>query len=84
MKTVRIDLPDEAADALERVAAEGGFASSAEFVRATIEDLIADPMGYDPGALARDVAAHKAAKKRGDPGLNLGEARAWLKSARSL
>lgn len=83
MKTVKIELPDEDADALERVAAEGGFASSAELVQATIEALIADPVGYDPAALARDVAGHAAAKERGDPGLGPAEARAWLKSARS-
>ena len=28
MKTVKIELPDEDADALERVAVDGGFASS--------------------------------------------------------
>ena len=83
MKTVKIDLPDEEAEALERVAAEGGFASSSALVRATIEDLIAGPIGYDPEALARDVAQHEAAKRRGDAGLGPGEARAWLKSVRS-
>jgi Arc/MetJ-type ribon-helix-helix transcriptional regulator len=83
MKTVKIELPDEDADALERVAAEGGFASSSELVRATIEDLIAGPMGYDPEALARDVAEHEAAKQRGDVGLGPEEARAWLRNARS-
>lgn len=30
MKTVKIELPDEDADALERAAMEGGFASSSE------------------------------------------------------
>jgi Arc/MetJ-type ribon-helix-helix transcriptional regulator len=83
MKTVKVELPDEDAEALERVAVEGGFASSSELVRATIEDLIADPIGYDPEALARDVAKHEAAKRRGDAGLSLEEARARLKSVRS-
>ena len=84
MKTVKIELPDKDAEALERVAIEGGFASASELVRATIEDLIADPIGYDPGALARYVAEHEAAKRRGDAGLSLEEARIWLNSVRSL
>ena len=83
MKTVRIELPDDDADALERVAVEGGFASSSELVRATIEDLIAGPIGYDPDALAHDVERHQAAKARGDAGLSLEEVRARLRSARS-
>jgi Arc/MetJ-type ribon-helix-helix transcriptional regulator len=43
MKTVKIHLPDEAADALEHAAADGGFASTSEFVVAAIGDLIASP-----------------------------------------
>jgi Arc/MetJ-type ribon-helix-helix transcriptional regulator len=82
MKTVKIELPDDAADALERAAAEGGFASSSELVLAAIGDLISAPVAYDPDALARDVAEHKAAKRRGDVGLAPGEARVWLKNAR--
>ena len=86
MKTVKIELPDEDADALERVAVDGGFASSSEFVLAAIGDLITAitaPIAYDPDALARDVAEHKAAKRRGDAGFTPEEARAWLKANRS-
>ena len=83
MKTVKIELPDEDADALERVAVDGGFASSSEFVLAAIGDLITAPIAYDPDALARDVAEHKAAKRRGDAGFTPEEARAWLKASRS-
>ena len=83
MKTVKIELPDEDADALERVAVDGGFASSSEFVLAAIGDLITAPISYDPDALARDVAEHKAAKRRGDAGFTPEEARAWLKADRS-
>jgi Arc/MetJ-type ribon-helix-helix transcriptional regulator len=83
MKTVKIDLPDEDADALERAAMDGGFASSSELVLAAIGDLIAAPTGYDPDALARDVAEHKAAKRRGDVGFTPEEARAWLEANRS-
>jgi Arc/MetJ-type ribon-helix-helix transcriptional regulator len=43
MKTVTIELPDEQAEALEHAAADGGFASSFELVRAAIEDLIRSP-----------------------------------------
>ena len=50
MKTVKIELPDEDADALERVAVDGGFASSSEFVLAAIGDLITAPIAYDPDA----------------------------------
>lgn len=88
MKTVKIELPDEDADALERAAMDGGFASSSELVLAAIGDLFtAPPVGaqvaYDPDALARDVAEHKAAKRRGDVGFTPEEARAWLKANRS-
>ena len=83
MKTVKIELPDEDADALERVAMDGGFASSSELVLAAIGDLITAPIVYDPVALARDVAEHKAAKRRGDVGHTPEEARAWLKANRS-
>ena len=83
MKSFRIDLPDDDAAALERIAAEEGFASSSDFVRAAVGDLIADPPAYDPQALARDIARHQAARRRGDPGLDPAGARAWLKDARS-
>jgi Arc/MetJ-type ribon-helix-helix transcriptional regulator len=83
MKTVKIELPDEDADALERAAMDGGFASSSELVLAAIGDLITAPIVYDPDALARDVAEHKAAKQRGDVGFTSEEARAWLKANRS-
>jgi Arc/MetJ-type ribon-helix-helix transcriptional regulator len=83
MKTVKIELPDEDADALERAAMDGGFVSSSELVLAAIGDIITAPIAYDPDALARDVAAHKAAKRRGDAGLTPEEARAWLKANRS-
>ncbi len=68
MKTVKIELPDEDADALERAAMDSGFASSSELVMAAIGDLLTAPIVYDRDALARDVAEHKAAKRRGDVG----------------
>jgi hypothetical protein len=68
MKTVKIELPDEDAEALERAA---------------IDDIITAPIACDPDALARDVAAHKAAKRRGDAGLTPEEARAGLEANRS-
>jgi Arc/MetJ-type ribon-helix-helix transcriptional regulator len=83
VKTVKIELPDEDAAALERAATDGGFASSSELVLAAIGDLIAVPVAYDPDALVRDVAEHQAAKRRGDVGLRSEEARAWLKANRS-
>jgi len=83
MKTVKIEIPDEDADALERAAMEGGFASSSELVLAAIGDLIAAPIVYDSDALARDVAEHMAAKRRGDAGSTPEEARAWLRVNRS-
>jgi hypothetical protein len=83
MKTVRIDLPDDEADALARAAAAGGFASAAELARVVIEDFLVAPVDYDRDALARDVARHQAEKQRGDAGLTLEEARAWLRNAPS-
>lgn len=83
MKTVKIELPDEDADALERAAMDGGFASSSELVLAAIGNLITAPVAYDPDALARDVAEHKAAKRQGNVGFTPEEARAWLKASRS-
>lgn len=83
MKTVKIEIPDEDADALERAAMEGGFASSSELVLAAIGDLITAPTAYDPDALARDVIEHTAAKRRGDAGFTPEEARAWLRVNRS-
>jgi Arc/MetJ-type ribon-helix-helix transcriptional regulator len=83
MKTVKIELRDEDADALERAAKDGGFASSSELVLAAIGDLITVPVAYDADALARDVAAHEAAKRQGDVGFTPAEARAWLKANRS-
>ena len=79
MKTVKIELPDDDADALERAAVDGGFASSSELVLAAIRDLITAPIEYDPDALSRDVAEHKAADRRGDVGYTPEEARARLK-----
>mgnify|MGYP000849799684 FL=1 len=83
MKTVKIEIPDEDADALERAAMEGGFASSSELVLAAIGDFIAAPIVYDADALERDIAEHMAAKRRGDVGLAPEEARAWLRANRS-
>lgn len=83
MKTVTIELPDEQAAALEQAVTNGGFASAAEFVRAAIEDFAASPIDYDPGALARDVAQHRAEKSGSDGGHSPEAARAWLRSARS-
>jgi len=81
MKTVRIDLPDDDAEALARAAAANGFASPAEFVRVVIEGLLVAPVEYDAGALARDVARHREEKRRGEPGLTPDQARAWLHDA---
>lgn len=83
MKTVRIELPDEDADALERAAIDGGFGSPSELVLAAIGELIAAPVAYDPDALTRDVAEHRAAKRRGEVGLTPADARAWLRANRS-
>lgn len=83
MKTVKIELPDEEADALERAAMDAGFASSSELVLAAIGDLITAPIAYDPEALARDIADHKTTKRQGDAGRTPEEARAWLKAART-
>jgi Arc/MetJ-type ribon-helix-helix transcriptional regulator len=83
MKTVKIELPDEEADALARAAAAGGFVSSSELARVVIEDFLIAPVDYDRDALARDVAQHQADKQRGEVGLTPEEARAWLRNARS-
>jgi Arc/MetJ-type ribon-helix-helix transcriptional regulator len=83
MKTVKIELPDEDADALEQAAVDGGFASSSELVLAAIGGLITTPIAYDPDALDRDVAEHMTAKRRGDVGFTPEEARACLKVNRS-
>jgi Arc/MetJ-type ribon-helix-helix transcriptional regulator len=83
MKTVKIELPDEEADALERAAADGGFGSPSDLVRAAIGDFLTAPIDYDAEALARDVAEHQAEKARGGTGYTPDEARAWLRNARS-
>ena len=80
MKTVKIELPDEDAEALARAAAAGGFASSSELARVVIEDFLTAPGAYDGEALARDVARHQAEKRRGEAGLGLDQARAWLRN----
>ena len=82
MKIVTISLPDEQAAELDRAVVDGGFTSPAEFVAAAIEDFRAVPIDYDPDALARDIAEHRAAKARGEPGLSPETARAWLRAAR--
>ena len=82
MKTVKIELPDDEADALARAAAAGGFASSSELAR-VIEDFLVAPVDYDGDALARDIAQHQAEKQRGEVGLTPEEARAWLRNERS-
>lgn len=83
MRIVRIELPDEEAAALERAAVDGGFASPSELVRAAIEDFLTAPVDYDANALARDIAAHRAEKDRGDAGHSPEAARTWLHAARS-
>lgn len=82
MKAVTITLPDEQAAALERAVADGGYASPSELVVAAIEDFLTTPVGYDPEALARDVAGHAAEKALGDAGYSPDQARAWLGAAR--
>lgn len=79
MKTVKIELPDEEAEALARAAAAGGFASPSELARLVIKDFLTAPDAYEGEALARDVARHQAEKRRGEAGLTLDEARAWLR-----
>ena len=69
MKTVKIELPDEEADALERAAVECGFASSAELARAAIEDFLAAPPEHDPEEFESDIAEYEAEKARGEPTL---------------
>jgi hypothetical protein len=83
MKTVKIELPDEEADALVRAAEAGGFASPAELARVVIEDFLIAQVDYDRDALANDIAQHQAEKQRGEVGLALEEARAWLRNASS-
>lgn len=83
MKTVRIKLPDEEADALERAAADRGFESSSELVRAAIGEFLTAPTDYDAEALAHDVVEHLAEKARGEAGYTPDEARIWLQNARS-
>lgn len=83
MKTVKIELPDEEAEALARAAAAGGFASPSELAKAVIEDFLTAPVEYDREALARDIAQHQAEKQRGEIGLTAEEARAWLRNASS-
>jgi hypothetical protein len=45
--------------------------------------MISAPVAYDPDVLALDIARHRTAKRRGDVGMTLGEARVWLNNARS-
>lgn len=83
MKTVKIELSDDQAEALERAAADGGFASPSDLVREAIGDLIsAAPTAYDEDALARDIASHRAEKDQGERGLTLDQARDWLRAQR--
>lgn len=81
MKTVKIELPDEDAEALARAAVAGGFASPSELARVVIEDFLIAPVAYDPDALARDIARHRAEKARGEAGLAADAARRWLRDA---
>ncbi len=81
MKTVKIDLPDEEADALERAAAACGFASSADLARAAIEEFLASPPEHGPEDFESDIIEHQAEKARGEPGLTAEEARIWLRDA---
>jgi hypothetical protein len=84
MKTVKIELPDDAADALARAAAASGYASPSELARAVVEDYLVAPVHYDADALARDVARHQAEKRRGEGGLTSDEARAWLRNTGAI
>lgn len=81
MKTVRIELPDDEADALERAAIECGYASTAELARAAIEDFLATPPLHVPEEFDRDIEEHEAEKARGERGLTAEEARIWLRNA---
>ena len=80
MKTVKIELPDEEANALERAAAERGFASTAELARAAIEDFLAARPRRSRG-FESDIAEYKAEKARGEPILTAEEARVRLREA---
>jgi Arc/MetJ-type ribon-helix-helix transcriptional regulator len=82
VKTIKITLPDEQAAALDRAVADGDFASRAELVLAAIEDFLTMPLAYDPDALARDIAEHRAEKARGEPGYPPEAARTWLGTRR--
>ncbi len=68
MKTVKIELPDDKAEALERAATEAGYAFPSELVLAALDDFLAYPAPYDAAALARDIARHEAEKWAGDRG----------------
>ena len=80
MKTVKIELPDDEADALARAASAGGFASPSDLARVAIEEFLVAPVGYDPDALAREIARHQDEKRRGVTGYTLDEARARLRT----
>ena len=78
MKTLRIDLPDHEAAALEHAANESGFDSAADLVRATVAELVSEPVPYDGAALTRDIATHVEAKAQGEQSFTPCEARARL------
>lgn len=77
MKTVKIELPDEDADALAEAAAVAGYASTDDLVLAVIGDYLAAPVGVSLEQIDRDIAAHKAAKARGVRVYTYEEALEW-------
>jgi hypothetical protein len=81
MKTVRFDLPDDEAEALERAAIACGYASTADLARAAIEEFLATPPLHAPEEFDRDIEEHLAEKARGERGLTADEARALLRDA---
>ena len=83
MKQFTILLPDEQAAALDRAVVEGDFATPSDLIVTAIEEFLGVPFAYDPDALARDIAEHKAEKARGEVGYSPAEARAWLAAQRS-
>jgi hypothetical protein len=81
VKTVRIEFPDEEADALERAAVECGFTSTADLARAAIEEFLAAPPEHDPESFESDIVEYEAEQARGEPTLSAEEARARLREA---
>ena len=81
MRTMTIRLPDLQASALDRAVVEGGYGSADALILAALEDFL-ERLAYDPAALERDIARHRAEKARGEAGLDPEASRAWLAERR--